>query len=167
MKRLFPVICALILGFGLTLAQPLVGAEGMLVFAGVRIIPDPDLMAAASPKGGTIRTSELIDRIVKNPQGQDLGQVKDLVVDRSGRVSFVVISGGESKNGELIPVPFKSVRFGGVEHWLFLSNMDKAKFENAPSIRKDQWKRLEDPAFEKEVFSYYGQQNGRVERVPR
>jgi hypothetical protein len=35
------------------------------------------------------------------------------------------------------------------------------KFEHAPSIRKDQWNRLEDPAFEKEVFSYYG------ERMPR
>jgi hypothetical protein len=132
--------------------------EGTLAFAGIRVVPDPDLVTESGRTGGTIRTSELIDRVVKNPQGQDLGQVKDLVVDRDGRIAFIVISGNESEEGNLVPVPFKSLLFGGYENWLVLSNVNKSKFANAPSIRRDEWSRLEDPAFEREVFSYYGRQ---------
>lgn len=167
MKRLFPVFCAFILVFGVICVQPAAGADGMLVLAGLRIVPDPDLMDKAEGKRETIRTSELIDRIVKNPQGHDLGRVSDLVVGRDGRIAYLMISDGGSGDGQLIPVPFNSVRYGGYEHWLVLSNMDKARFEHAPSIKKDQWNRLEDPAFESEVFSYYGSQQGRTGKPAR
>jgi len=161
MKRVFPAIGLIILGFVLASA-PAHTAEEVIVVAGLRIVPDPEFMSENGSRGATIRTSEVIDRILKNPRGEDLGQVDDLVLGKDGRVAYLVIAGGE----QLIPVPFKSVRFGGYENWLFLSNMEKSRFEHAPSIGRDQWSRLEDPVFEKEVFSYYGAQTDRPERRP-
>ena len=146
MKRMTPLICALILGLSVSFAT--------MAEAGLRIVPDLDLMGESGRKGGTVRISELMNRVVKNPQGQDLGLIRDVVIDRNGRIAFVVI--GEADDEQLIPIPFKSVLLGGLENWLILSNVDKAKFEHAPSIRRDQWEKLEDPAFENEVFSYYG-----------
>ena len=143
MKRMTPVICALILGLSVSFAA--------VAEAGLRIVPDLDLTGES---GRTVRISALMNRVVKNPQGQDLGLIRDVVIDRNGRIAFVVI--GEADDEQLIPIPFKSVLLGGLENWLILSNVDKAKFEHAPSIRRDQWEKLEDPAFENEVFSYYG-----------
>jgi hypothetical protein len=41
---------------------------------------------------------------------------------------------------------------------VILPNVSKQALENAPTIAKDDLQRLEDPNFERQVFSYYGRQ---------
>lgn len=157
MKRILPAICTFILCFGLASTQPFWGAEGALVLAGLRIVPDPALSVKAGWEEGTVAASfasKLIDRNVRNQLGQELGQVKDLVFQNNGRVAYILLS--QNAGQELIPIPFRSIRFDQHENGFITTNVEKTRLEGAPAIRKDQWNRLEDPAFEKEVFSYYG-----------
>ncbi|MDD5204375.1 MAG: PRC-barrel domain-containing protein [Desulfobacterales bacterium] len=150
MKRIFFGICALILFLGLLCA------EGTLVLAGLRIVPDPTLSDMV--RGEEIQASlasSLIDRHVRNQLGHELGQVNDLVFQKDGRIAYVLLS--QSEGRELIPIPFRSIRFDQHENGFIMTSEDKTRLEGAPAIGKDQWNRLEDPIFEKEVFNYYGE----------
>ncbi|RJR33414.1 MAG: PRC-barrel domain containing protein [Desulfobacteraceae bacterium] len=114
------------------------------------------------------RISELMDKKVKNQQGQDLGQIEDLVVAKDGRISYIILSqGGVLGIGDkLTPIPFKNAQFDEQQDAVILSNIDKQKLENAPTISQGDWERLSDPGFERELFSYYGQQSGRETMQP-
>ncbi|PKN63892.1 MAG: hypothetical protein CVU57_17140 [Deltaproteobacteria bacterium HGW-Deltaproteobacteria-15] len=107
------------------------------------------------------RISELMDKKVKNDQGQDLGQIEDLVVGKDGRISYIILSqGGVMGIGDkLTPIPFKNAQFNQEQDEVILSGIDKQKLENAPTISQDDWQRLSDPGFERELFSYYGQES--------
>jgi sporulation protein YlmC with PRC-barrel domain len=155
MKRIFPLICTFILCFGLASAQPVVGAEEVLVFAGLRIVPDPRVTDEIGRKQDQPSlASKLIYRNVRNQLGQELGQVNDLVFHKDGRIAYVLLS--QSAGQQLIPVPFRTIRFDRHENGFIVTNAEKTRLEGAPAIQKDQWNKLEDLDFEKEVFSYYG-----------
>jgi sporulation protein YlmC with PRC-barrel domain len=156
MKRTLAAICTFILCFGIASTQ--------FVYAGLRIVADPTPIVEGSLKEETVATSlasKLIARNVRNQLGQDLGRVNDLVFQKDGRIAYVLLS--QSAGHQLIPVPFRSIRFDQHENGFITTNVEKTRLEGAPAIRKDQWNRLEDPAFEKEVFSYYGKQPGVLE----
>jgi len=114
------------------------------------------------------RISELMDKKVKNQQGQDLGQIEDLVVAKDGRISYIILSqGGVLGIGDkLTPIPFKNAQFDEQQDAVILSNIDKQKLENAPTISQGDWQRLSDPGFERELFSYYGQQSDQEKMRP-
>jgi sporulation protein YlmC with PRC-barrel domain len=142
------------------------GSKGMLVFAGLRIVPDP-AVADAVP-GEEVQTSlasTLIDRNVRNQLGHELGQVNDLVFQKDGRIGYVLLSQSEGRH--LIPVPFKRIRFDQHENGFIRMSGERTRLEGAPAIGKDQWNRLDDPAFEKEVFSYYGERPFQEEKQLR
>jgi sporulation protein YlmC with PRC-barrel domain len=114
------------------------------------------------------RISELMDKKVRNQQGQDLGQIEDLVVTQDGRISYIIVSqGGVMGIGDkLTPIPFRNAQFDQQQDAVILSNIDKQKLENAPTITQGDWQRLSDPGFERELFSYYGQQPGQGTTQP-
>ncbi len=114
------------------------------------------------------RVSELMDRKVKNQQGQDLGQVEDLVIGQDGKISYIIVSqGGIMGIGDkMTPIPFKNAQLSSQQDAVILSNIDKQKLQNAPTISQGEWQRLTDPGFEREVFSYYGQESGQGQMQP-
>jgi sporulation protein YlmC with PRC-barrel domain len=114
------------------------------------------------------RASELMDKKVQNQQGQDLGQVEDLVIGQDGRISYIIISqGGVMGIGDkLIPIPFENAQLSSQQDSVILSNIDKQTLENAPTISQGDWQMLTDPGFERELFSYYGQQSGEGQLQP-
>ncbi|MCK9274082.1 MAG: PRC-barrel domain-containing protein [Syntrophales bacterium] len=124
--------------------------------------------------GQTYRASNIIDFNVKSEQGEELGEVEDVLISADGRVQYVMISrGGVLGIGEnLIPVPFKVARINMADDTLVLQGIDKSKLEQAPSFAKDEWQqRIGDAEFEKEVYSYYGQEmpekgSMQIERTP-
>jgi sporulation protein YlmC with PRC-barrel domain len=109
-----------------------------------------------------------MDKKVQNQQGQDLGQVEDLVIGQDGRISYIIISqGGVMGIGDkLIPIPFENAQLSSQQDSVILSNIDKQTLENAPTISQGDWQMLTDPGFERELFSYYGQQSGEGQLQP-
>lgn len=108
------------------------------------------------------KATDLMDKKVKNDQGQELGSVKDLIITRNGQVAYLIISKGGvmGMGGDNIPVPFRSADLSRMQDSIILSNIDKQQLENAPTISENNFQMLEDPQFQREVFSYYGQQRG-------
>lgn len=123
-------------------------------------------------QGGTAAqissASELMDKQVQNQQGQDLGKVKDLVFTNDGRISYLIVAqGGVMGVGEkLTPIPFTNVQLDSRQDAVILSNIDKQQLENAPKISQGEWQKLSDPGFERDIFSYYGQQSDQGRMKP-
>jgi sporulation protein YlmC with PRC-barrel domain len=56
-----------------------------------------------------LRATKIIDAVVKNDRGEEVGEVDDLIMSRNGKVKKVILSvGGFLKIGEkLVAVPFR------------------------------------------------------------
>lgn len=87
------------------------------------------------------RASKIIGTDVKNTKGEDLGDIKDLVLDpMSGRLAYVVVSyGGLLGMGDkLFAIPWSAVRWTSDKDY-FVLNMDKEALKNAPGFDEDHW----------------------------
>jgi len=95
---------------------------------------------------------------VYNAQGEDLGDIKEIMLDmRSGRVAYAVLAfGGFLGMGEkLFAVPWSALKLD-TEHKRFTLNVDKDRLKTAPGFDADQWPNMADTAWEKSVHTYYG-----------
>lgn len=109
---------------------------------------------------GFIRASELMDMTVRNQQGEELGDVKDFVLN-NGQIRFIVVSktGLLGVGENLVPIPFQTVSSADMEDdTLIVRNLDEEKFDNAPTFEAQEWDQLRNPSFEGQVFGYYGEQ---------
>jgi sporulation protein YlmC with PRC-barrel domain len=104
-----------------------------------------------------LSASTLTGDIVKTPQGDALGDLKDIMIDTlSGKVAYGVLSfGGVLGMGEkLFAVPWNALTVDGANKSLVL-NASKDRLSNAPGFDKDHWPNFADPAFGEELRSYY------------
>lgn len=107
-----------------------------------------------SIQSGTHRISKLMDKTVKNAQGDDLGKVEDVVLS-DGKIRYVILS----REDKLIPVPFQTISNSTMqEDAIIAQNLDKQKLDAAPTFSEQEWNQLSDPSFESRVFGYYGEQ---------
>jgi sporulation protein YlmC with PRC-barrel domain len=97
------------------------------------------------------RTSAIEGMVVRNASGDDLGKVKDLVIDlESGTVVYAALDfGGFIGIGDkLFAVPwnaFKCETNGKVQHLVLA--IPKEKLKNAPGFDKSHWPVSGDPAW--------------------
>ncbi|KXS42613.1 MAG: antigen [Methanolobus sp. T82-4] len=110
----------------------------------------PNILSAGSMDG---------DKIV-NDQGEDLGDVKDIMIDlESGSIAYVVLSfGGFLGLGDkLFGVPVEALRKKPEEHE-FVLDVDKQKLENAPGFDKDNWPGThgDHQEYMRTIYSHYG-----------
>ncbi len=119
-------------------------------------------LIAAPPKGadgkvGTnavVRARHIEGMVVKNPEGQDLGKVEDIVVDMAtGKIRYAAVAfGGFLGVGDkLFAVPFHSLRVdydAKAKKSHFVADIDKKTLENAKGFDKDNWPDFADPKFE-------------------
>ena len=95
---------------------------------------------------------------VKNPEGKDLGNVVDFMVDTdTGRVEYSVISfGGFMGLGDkLFAVPLEAMELDR-DNKCFVLDADKERLENAPGFDKDNWPTTADSTFIENIHSHYG-----------
>jgi len=110
--------------------------------------PGPHLMGADT----------LIGNDVYNRQEDDLGEIKEIMLDvHSGRVAYAVLSfGGFLGMGKkLFAVPWSALTLD-TEHKRFVLDIDKERLASAPGFDKDHWPDMADPAWTQSVHSYYG-----------
>lgn len=110
--------------------------------------PGPHLMGADT----------LVGNDVFNADGEDLGDVKEIMLDmRSGHVSYAVLSfGGFLGMGEkLFAVPWNVLKLD-TENKRFTLNVTKERLESAPGFDKNHWPDMADSTWEKGIHDFYG-----------
>ena len=120
--------------------------------------PGPELMGA----------STLIGDRVRNSQDEELGTIKEIMLDmRTGQVSYAVLSfGGFLGMGDkLFAVPWDALTLE-LERKSFLLKVDKTRLQGAPGFDKHKWPDMSDPSWAKQIRSYYGAQPDAVPAPP-
>lgn len=111
--------------------------------------PGPEIMAADTLEGDD----------VKNTQGEDLGKIKDIMIDvPHGRVAYAVLASGGvlGMGGKLFAIPWNALTLD-TDQKCFILDVDKERLKNAPGFDKDHWPSMADPTWANEIHSYYGQ----------
>jgi hypothetical protein len=106
-----------------------------------------------------LSASTLTSDSVKNRADEDLGKIKELMIDiPSGRVAYAVLSfGGFLGMGDkLFAVPWDALTLDE-DRKCFVLDADKAKLEVAPGFYKDNWPDMTDTLWGEDVHSFYGQ----------
>ncbi len=111
-----------------------------------------------SQAGQINRAGEIIGKTVRNQQGEDLGELKDVVFDNQGNISYIVLSKGGmlGMGGDLTPIPWQAANASVQEDSLVLG-MDKQRIDDAPSFKEDEWNNFTERQFQQEVRGYYGE----------
>ncbi|QRX82428.1 PRC-barrel domain-containing protein [Glaciimonas sp. PAMC28666] len=120
--------------------------------------PGPDVLGADT----------LIGNDVCNQSGEDLGDIKELMIDtRTGKVNYAVLSfGGFLGMGEkLFAVPWSVLKLDSVNE-RFILDVDKDRLKSAPGFDKDHWPDMADQSWSSEIDTYYGS-DGYVDTTPR
>jgi sporulation protein YlmC with PRC-barrel domain len=110
--------------------------------------PEPQVLSATTIIG---------DKVI-NPQGEHLGEIKELMIDLDlGRVAYAVLSfGGVMGLGEkLFAVPFQALQLRPDRHE-FVLNVDKEKLKKAPGFDKNNWPSTADRTWGAQIHKYYG-----------
>ena len=88
-----------------------------------------------------VKTDDVIGKNVKSPSLEDLGEIKEIVLDKiSGQVRYVVLAfGGFMGFGEdYFAFPWKSMSYNNEEE-CFILNIDKSKLKKEHGFDKDNW----------------------------
>jgi sporulation protein YlmC with PRC-barrel domain len=104
-----------------------------------------------------IRGNTFIGADVQNPQGQNLGDIKDIVIDRaSGRIAYAVVSfGGFLGMGEkLFAVPWGAFS-QKADKDTFVLDVDKERLKNAPGFDTHNWPQMASREWVTSLYSYY------------
>lgn len=110
--------------------------------------PGPTLMGA----------STLMGNDVYNCQNEDLGDIKEIMVDViAGRISYAVLAyGGILGMGEkLFAVPWHALTLDTAQK-RFTLDVTIARLENAPGFDKDHWPNMSDRTWAQSIHAYYG-----------
>lgn len=114
--------------------------------------------SASGPGPATMGAATLIGNDVYNAQEEDLGDIKEIMLDvRSGKVNYAVLSfGGFLGMGtKLFAVPWSALKLDPVNE-RFVLDVDKERLKNAPGFDKDHWPDMADQSWRQEIHAYYG-----------
>lgn len=108
-----------------------------------------------------LSSSSLVGTDIKNLQGENIGEIKDLMIDwRNGTVAYAVLTfGGFLGMGEkLFAIPLESFDFNHHEEvdTHIVLDIDKERLKNAPGFDNDNWPNHADNTFLDSVYSHYG-----------
>lgn len=104
-----------------------------------------------------VKASKIIGTGVVNPQGDGLGNIKELVVDPvTGRVAYAVVAfGGFLSMGEkLFAIPFTAFSYR-VSQNEYVLDISKERLEAAPGFDADHWPAFTDEKWNRHVYKYY------------
>ncbi len=105
----------------------------------------------------TLSASTLAGNEVRNPQGENLGHIKDLMINlQDGSVAYAVLSfGGFLGMGDkLFAIPWESIRVDQHNKCCVI-DIPKNRLEKAPGFDKDHWPKAGDTTYLTKVYEYY------------
>lgn len=120
-------------------------------------------------KGGySVLGSKLIGMNVENPQGEKLGDVKDIVIDSTGKVRYAAVSyGGFMGMGkQLYAVPLEAFTFKRDEGWFYddvkvILDVREDQLKDEEGFDNDNWPNLDDEGYRKNLDTRYNVKRSR------
>jgi sporulation protein YlmC with PRC-barrel domain len=109
--------------------------------------PGPRLMSASTLEG---------DKVV-NRQGEDLGEIDEIMLDvPRGKIAYAVMSaGGLMGIGEkLFAIPWSALTLD-TDNKCFVLDVEKQRLKDAPGFDKDHWPSMADQQFSTQVHTFY------------
>jgi len=116
--------------------------------------------ASTNAFGNAHLASQLRGQKVKTVSNQDLGTVRNLVVDLpAGRVLYVVFkpSGSLGANNTVYVLPPNAFTPGS-DPTTLVTGVDEAKLRGAPHFSSTSWPDVANPSYATQVYQYYGKQ---------
>jgi sporulation protein YlmC with PRC-barrel domain len=110
-----------------------------------------------------LSATTIIGNKVVNREGEQLGNIKDLMIDLDdAQIAYAVLSfGGFLGLGDkLFAIPLEALTFGphSIEDHTVILDVDKEVLKNAPGFDKDRWP--DDAQYEAgwllDIYEYYG-----------
>jgi sporulation protein YlmC with PRC-barrel domain len=105
-----------------------------------------------------LTSSSLTGTGITNSKGENLGDLKDLMIDlRSGSIAYAVVSFGGflGMGNKLFAMPWEAFTVDEKNEKLIV-NIDKKVLEDAPGFDKDNWPKNPDRDFISKVHTHYG-----------
>lgn len=126
---------------------------------GARLVGGEDARGSHDGPGPQVLSASSIDsEDVVNAQGEDLGEIKELMIDiQSGRVAYAVLGfGGFLGMGEkLFAIPWSAFKLDA-DNRCFILDVAQERLKEAPGFDKDDWPSMADPQWAATIHSYYG-----------
>jgi len=94
---------------------------------------------------------------VTNPQGENLGEIEDVVIDKlDGTVRYAVLSfGGFLGMGDkLFALPWEVLEYNETQG-AYVLNIDKETLQNAPGFEENDWPDMADPSWSDRVRQHF------------
>jgi sporulation protein YlmC with PRC-barrel domain len=113
---------------------------------------------SAGPGPSLMGADTLIGDSVVNGNDQDLGDIKEIMLDmHSGQVAYAVLSfGGFLGLGEkLFAVPWQALHLDTINK-RFVLNIEKDRLKTAPGFNPDAWPDMSDVTWAKQIHNFYG-----------
>jgi sporulation protein YlmC with PRC-barrel domain len=117
----------------------------------------PDKHVTATP---VYRSKTIVGMKVKNPLGEDVGKISELVLDaEKGTIQYAALSVGGflGVGGKMYAVPWKSLVLNhGEKDTFFVLDVDKDKLASAPGFDEKHWPDVANPKFGEQIDKYFG-----------
>jgi len=129
---------------------------GMLCL--LSVVVTTGAFAAADVPWKLVKSSTFVGADVENPKGEDLGDIKDVVIDRAtGRIAYAVISfGGFMGLGDkLFAVPWGAFSQSAADKDTFILDVDKDRLKNAPGFDQHNWPQMASREWVSSLYTYY------------
>lgn len=111
-----------------------------------------------TPTRPTLSASTLIGDDVRNPSGEELGTLTEIMLDtETGQVSYGVLDVGGflGIGNKLFAVPWTLLELDADGHE-FVIDISKETLEHAPGFDQDQWPDFADRTWGASVHAHYG-----------
>jgi hypothetical protein len=131
------LVVAIVVGFAQAQDEKTIGATGE------KVIANPPML----------RTSMIVGKTFATPQGEKLGEVRDIVLEPGGCIGYAVVA-YTGVTDRLFAVPWSAFTTTGDTIALAIT-MDRIKA--APSFEINKWPDMNDERFINEVYTFYGQ----------
>jgi sporulation protein YlmC with PRC-barrel domain len=105
-----------------------------------------------------VKGSTFIGADIENPKGENLGNIKDVAIDRvTGRIVYAVVSfGGFMGLGDkLFAVPWGAFSQSVTDKDTFILAVDKDRLKNAPGFDQKNWPQMASREWVSSLYTYY------------
>src|SRR6187401_2331106 len=140
----------------------LLGATLALLVAAAPLFAQTSTSTTSTSTTGYVQNSTIIGSKIKDARGQDVGEIKDVVLDRSsGCLAYVVLStsgggtSGTTTTTKTVAAPW-TVFSASSEPRVYMTRIEREKIYSAPVWESTRIQEYSRPEYISQVYGYYG-----------